>query len=232
MNIIVTGASSGIGYEVVKCFAKNKGYKIFAIARRTELLKKLCEECAIYEGEVIPFSFDLISGTYINLQNAIEKSFQKVDILLNNAGLLINKPFLKMTENEVDELIESNFKSIVKMTQTVLPLMNGSNSHIINISSMSGFQGSSKFAGLSIYSATKSAIASLSEVLAEELKPIGVSVNCLALGAVQTEMFEKAFPGAGAQMSLTHLADFIADFCLNGNKYFNGKILPVTLSTP
>ncbi len=232
MNIIVTGASSGIGYEVVKHFARQKGYKILAIARRHDLLEKLQKECIAYSGEVVPLAFDLISGDYKYLQEVITSTFQEVNILLNNAGTLINKPFLLMSDQELNEMIEGNFKSMVKITKVTIPFMANINSHIVNVSSMSGFQGSKKYSGLAVYSAVKAATASLSEVLSEELKPMNISVNCLALGAVQTEMFEKAFPETTAPLLPNQLATFIVDFCVNGNKYFNGKILPVSLSTP
>ena len=106
------------------------------------------------------------------------------------------------------------------------------NSHIVNIGSMGGFQGSAKFKGLSLYSAAKGAVAVLTESMAEEFKERGIKVNALALGAVQTEMLASAFPGYKAPLTAGQMAEFIADFALNGHKYFNGKILPVSLSTP
>jgi NAD(P)-dependent dehydrogenase (short-subunit alcohol dehydrogenase family) len=105
-------------------------------------------------------------------------------------------------------------------------------SHIINISSMGGFQGSSKYRGLSYYSASKAAIACLSECLAEEFSESGIRVNCLALGSVQTEMLAEAFPGYKAPVDASEMAHFISDFALNGSKYFNGKIIPVAINNP
>ncbi|MCK7533451.1 MAG: SDR family oxidoreductase [Marinilabiliales bacterium] len=95
--------------------------------------------------------------------------------------------------------------------------------HIVNISSMGGYQGSSKYKGLSYYSASKAAISCLSECLAGEFSGTGITVNCLALGAVQTEMFEEAFPGSQAPVSTMEMAQFIVNFALNGNRFFNGK---------
>jgi NAD(P)-dependent dehydrogenase (short-subunit alcohol dehydrogenase family) len=105
-------------------------------------------------------------------------------------------------------------------------------SHIVNISSMGGFQGASKYRGLSYYSASKAAIACLTECLAGEFSADGISVNCLAIGAVQTEMFEEAFPGYEAPVNAGEMAEFVAGFALTGNKYFNGKILPVAVTNP
>lgn len=104
--------------------------------------------------------------------------------------------------------------------------------HIVNISSMGGFQGSVKFPGLSAYSASKGALAILTECLAEELKDKNIKVNCLALGSSQTEMFEAAFPGMQAGTLAFEMGRYVADFALNGSKYFNGKIIPVSNTTP
>jgi len=104
--------------------------------------------------------------------------------------------------------------------------------HVVNISSMGGFQGSAKFPGLSVYSSSKAAIANLTEVLAEEYKETNIRFNCLALGSVQTEMLKEAFPTYNSSMSAKKMAEFIIEFSINGSQYFNGKIIPVSLSIP
>ena len=105
-------------------------------------------------------------------------------------------------------------------------------SHVVTVSSMGGIQGSLKFPGLAAYSSSKGAVITLSELLAEEYKEQGVAFNVLALGAVQTEMLEEAFPGYQAPILPNEMANYIADFALNGNKYFNGKVIQVSSSTP
>jgi NAD(P)-dependent dehydrogenase (short-subunit alcohol dehydrogenase family) len=97
---------------------------------------------------------------------------------------------------------------------------------------MGGVQGSVKFPGLSAYSSSKGAIITLTELLAEEYKETGPSFNVLALGSVQTEMLEEAFPGFKAPLSATEMAQYIMDFSLTGNKFYNGKILQVSSTTP
>ena len=97
---------------------------------------------------------------------------------------------------------------------------------------MGGVQGSMKFPGLAAYSSSKAAIITLTELLAEEYKTTGPSFNVLALGAVQTEMLEEAFPGYKANTSAQEMANYIYDFSLNGNAYYNGKLLQVSNSTP
>jgi NAD(P)-dependent dehydrogenase (short-subunit alcohol dehydrogenase family) len=89
-----------------------------------------------------------------------------------------------------------------------------------------------KFAGLSAYSSSKGAVITLSELLAEEYKDREIAFNVLALGSVQTEMLEEAFPGYKAPLTAIEMANYIFDFTLTGNKYYNGKVLQVSSSTP
>ena len=234
MNIIVTGASKGIGLEIVRAFAAKGNCKIIAIARSETSLFKLREECIVSfpESVIIPVVYDLTMSAYrTELLPRIDKHFNRVDILINNAGKLINKPFEMLSEYEFDNLIDVNVKSAFKMIKLCVPLMH-KNAHIVNIGSMGGVQGSVKFPGLSVYSASKGALAILTECLAEELKSKHISINCLALGAVQTEMFNAAFPGFKAPNSTEQMAAYIVDFALKGHEFFNGKILPVSVSTP
>jgi NAD(P)-dependent dehydrogenase (short-subunit alcohol dehydrogenase family) len=113
----------------------------------------------------------------------------------------------------------------------VLPFIN-SNGHVLNISSMGGVDGTSKFPGLAAYSSSKGAVNILTELLAEEYKDSGPAFNALALGAVQTEMLEQAFPGFQAPVSAAEMAVYVLNFALQGQQFFNGKILPVSSSTP
>jgi len=234
MNIIVTGASRGIGFETVKQFSKDMNNNVFAIARGKEGLGKLQQVCKENNGtdHVYIFPFDLLEGNYRDsLLPEVLKRMGRIDILVNNAGLLIHKQFELMEETDFDQLFQSNVKSIFKLTKCLLPYFSNS-AHIVNIGSMGGFQGSVKFPGLSLYSASKGALAILTECLAEEFKEKQIKVNCLALGSAQTEMLEEAFPGYKAPLSAEEMAAFIADFSLRGHRWFNGKILPVSVSTP
>jgi NAD(P)-dependent dehydrogenase (short-subunit alcohol dehydrogenase family) len=104
--------------------------------------------------------------------------------------------------------------------------------HIVNISAIGGFQGSVKFAGLAAYSTSKAAVCSFTELFAEEYKDTSIKMNCLCLGAAQTEMLEEAFPGYEAPVSAEKMAEYITDFALNADQWMNGKIIPVSLSTP
>jgi len=235
MNIIVTGASSGIGYETVKYFTKAGEHKILAIARNADNLKKLELQCRGINpsSTVLPLALDLTH--YLDneeaLREEISKKLPSVDILLNNAGNLINKPFEQVTYRDALRTFQVNL-FVPAMLIRIAAGLKGEKLHAVNIGSMGGFQGSSKFPGLSYYSASKASVASLTECLAEEFKEQKISVNCLAIGAAQTEMLEEAFPGMKAPLSAGEMAAFIGHFCLSGDTYFNGKILPVAVSTP
>jgi NAD(P)-dependent dehydrogenase (short-subunit alcohol dehydrogenase family) len=228
MNIVVTGASRGIGRELVQLFsADEKVERVFAVSRDEKKLAQLASE------KVVPVPFDLSKKDLGMLSQIIVKHTQRIDVLVNNAGALVKKPFEEINTEELELLYNVNVFSPFRLVQMLLPMMGKSaRGHVVNISSMGGYQGSTKFAGLTAYSSSKGALAVLSECLAEELKGKNVSVNCLCLGAAQTEMLSAAFPGYQAPLSAKQMAEFIAGFALTGQNYFNGKVLPVSLSTP
>ena len=159
-------------------------------------------------------------------------SFQSIDFVVFNSGKLINRPFLELTEEEILSSYKVNVLSAFNVFQVVIPKMKNPNSHVVTISSMGAFQGSVKFSGLSSYSSSKAALTNLTEMLAEEFKNSNISFNCLCLGAAQTTMLEQAFPGYQAPVSAEKMAEYIVDFTLNANQWLNGKIIPVSLSTP
>jgi len=224
MNIVITGAGKGIGFALAKAFLKDN-HQVIAISRNIE---KLLE---IDDSNLFPLSFDLKEDDYSGMKEFVKIHLTKVDVLINNAGALVNKSFLEMTDDDFNLMFDVNVKAAFKMVRLLVPFLN-KGSHIINISSMGGFQGSVKFAGLSLYSAAKGALNILTESLALELTENKISVNALALGAVQTEMLSAAFPDYEAPLKPDEMASFIKDFALNGHKVYNGKILPVSLSTP
>ena len=232
MNIIITGASKGIGFETVLRLNDNPQNRIFAIARNNPLLLQLKEK-GKHPEKIKTFAFDLqdFSLYKSKLIHEILMFIPQVDVLINNAGLLINKPFQGQSEQDVNFQIDINFKVPFLLTQMLLSYFNNG-SHVLNISSMGGVQGSVKFPGLSVYSASKAALAVLTESIALELKDKGIKSNCLALGATQTEMLAAAFPGYEAPVSANEMGQYVANFATSGHKYFNGKILPVALSTP
>lgn len=231
MNIIITGASAGIGREVTLHLAQDNKNKIIAVSRNKTALTSLSEAAENKNVSTLALDIRKTDETRKKLKNAIIAEMGNVDILINNAGLLINKPFNELDDADILDTMEVNFYSPALIIQALVPLMK-KGSHVINIGSMGGFQGSSKFKGLSVYSAAKGALAILTECLATEYQDEGISFNCLALGSVSTDMLKKAFPKYTASMTPSEVAEFISDFAINGNRYFNGKVIPVAKSIP
>ena len=234
MNIVITGASSGVGFEAVLELIQNNDNRIIALARSEDKLQRLLDiasslnpDCKLY-----PVKFDIVHDDYVaGLIPFVQSRLGTVDVLINNAGSLINKTFEDLSQLDFAEMLQSNLLGHVKMIQNLLPLMKPG-THILNIGSMGGFQGSIKFPGLAAYSASKAALHTLTECLAYEFAERQIKVNCLALGSAQTEMLEKAFPDYKSPIMAFEMGKYIADFALTGHKFFNGKILPVAVTTP
>jgi short-subunit dehydrogenase len=225
--IVVVGASRGIGKSVVELFAANSDYKVFALARNKERLISNFKDFS----NVVCGTFDLSNSVAGQLADVFE-GIENIDILINNAGFLINKPFETISHEDFVDSYQINVIGVMETVQYFVPKMNPKKSHIVNISSMGGFQGSMKFAGLTAYSTSKAALCSFTELFAEEYKNSQIKMNCLCLGAVQTEMLEEAFPGYQAPINPIEMARFIVNFAeLNGD-FMNGKVIPVSLSNP
>jgi NAD(P)-dependent dehydrogenase (short-subunit alcohol dehydrogenase family) len=231
MNIIVSGGSKGIGREVVLSLATDKNNQILVTGRNEGSLKELQMECLNENVSYLSMDISELDKEIEPVKEEIYNRFSRVDILINIAGLLFVKDFMKLSNQEARNMMDTNFFGPAAFIKLLVPLMSAG-SHIVNISSMGGFQGSSKYRGLSYYSASKAALSCLSECLAVELGETGISINCLALGSVQTKMFESAFPGFKAPLGPKEIAEFISYFAVNGNKYFNGKVLPVAVNNP
>jgi NAD(P)-dependent dehydrogenase (short-subunit alcohol dehydrogenase family) len=224
---VITGASRGIGYETCKELAE-EGYHVAAVARSEQPLKELANSYP----DIYAIPTDLTKENEVDrLVTLLKKDFKSVDILINNAGSLINKSFEELTLDDWRAQLESNLISAVHITKKMLSLFNDS-AHIVNISSMGGFQGSAKFPGLAAYSVSKGALSILTECLSVELSDKNIKANALCLGAVQTEMLEEAFPGIEAPLTAKEMGNYIANFAIEGSTFYNGKILPVALEDP
>lgn len=227
-KIVLSGASSGIGRSLAICLDK-AGHQVLALARNEKALEDLAKQCK----SLVYLAVDLSTDDSKEVYQKKLSDWNHIDALINNAGQLINKPFMQTSTKDFNALWEANTLSAVRLIQwSYEKLKQAGNSHVLNISSMGGYMGSSKFPGLAAYSSSKGALSILSESLAEEFKDDGIRVNALALGAVQTDMLQKAFPGYAAPLKAEEMAAYIAQFIIEGSKVFNGRVLPVTLGNP
>lgn len=223
-NIIITGTSRGIGYELALQLA-NSGNQILAISRKTP--QELIEH-----SNITCLSVDISVDTDLQLvEDFLSHTWKNVDCVIHNAGALLFKPFLETSTADFEKIYKVNVFGLASLTRICVPFMT-KGSHVVTISSMGGIQGSLKFPGLAAYSSSKGAVITLSELLSEEYKEQGIAFNVLALGAVQTEMLEEAFPGYEAPISAAEMAAYIANFALTANKYYNGKVLQVSSTNP
>lgn len=224
-NVVITGTSRGIGYELAKLFA-NQNHNVLAISRNTEPLE------ALNHKNIKTLSVDLCKNDEIlQVTEFVKNNWKQVDILINNAGKLVNKPFTELTSDDFLEVYKVNVFGVAELTKSLIPYLQ-KGSHVVTISSMGGIQGSMKFSGLAAYSSAKGAVITLSELLAEEYKEQQIAFNVLALGAVQTEMLQEAFPGFQAPVSAEEMANYIYNFSLTGHQFYNGKVLQVSSTTP
>lgn len=224
-NIVITGTSRGIGFELAKQFAE-KGHQVLALSRNKKPLSDFNHK------NITVISVDLsMNSDFTEVTDFIKSNWKQVDILIHNAGKLIHKPFADLSSDDFLEVYKVNVFAVAELTKQMIPYLQ-KGSHVVTISSIGGVQGSLKFPGLAAYSSAKGAVITLSELLAEEYKEAKISFNVLALGAVQTEMLAAAFPGYKAPLSASEMANYIYDFSLNGNKYYNGKVLPVSSTNP
>ena len=222
-NIIITGAGRGIG-KATALLAASKGNQVYAISRTIDDLKGI--------ENIQPFSVDLTNPDGItSFCKELATTGVLIDVLINNAGKLENIPFKETAFDIFESVFKVNVFGLAELTRQLLPMINPKG-HVVNISSMGGVQGSSKFPGLAAYSSSKGAVITLTELLAEEFKETGPAFNALAFGAVQTEMLEEAFPGYEAPLSAAKMGSYLLNFALTAHQFYNGKVLPISSGTP
>lgn len=225
-HIIITGSSRGIGLAIAKQAAQ-EGHRVLALSRNAETVRSLGLD------NLEALTFDITNPQSLEESDAwIDKNWGgKIDVLINNAGVLTHKPLAQTTLEDFQSVYAVNVFGPALLMGLWAPKM-GKQGHVVNISSMGGIQGSAKFAGLSAYSSSKGALITLTELLAEEYKETGPHFNALALGAVDTEMLQQAFPGYQAQTSADEMAAYVLNFALNSGSLLNGKVVQVSNSTP
>lgn len=235
MNILITGTSRGIGAEICRNFAKGGEHKIFMISRNKTGLDNLVESIKKINNQTFTLAIPLDitkEKSVTEIKKEVTKLVGHIDILINNAGHIVVKKFVDFSPEEILSQFAVNYLAPAALIKEFIPmLLKAPKPHVVNISSMSGFQGSDKYPGLSHYSGSKAAIASLTECLAKEYYP-DIAFNALCLGAVQTEMLKEAFPGYTAPVKAKEMADYICDFALKAHRFMTGKIIPVSLVDP
>ena len=224
-KVIITGTSRGIGFELAQQFAKNN-FQVLALSRNQKPLDNLKLK------NIETLSVDVCNQDDLQkVSKYLSEHWGDVDILIHNAGFLINKPFESLTKDDFLRVYDVNVFGVAALTQICIPYLK-KGSHVVTISSMGGIQGSLKFPGLAAYSSAKGAVITLSELLAEEYKSAEIAFNVLAIGAVQTEMLAEAFPDYQASLNANEMADYIFNFATTANKFYNGKVLQASNTTP
>lgn len=225
--IVVCGTSRGIGKAILSHLSLNPELHILALSRDITTLAEMYADNQ--RVTLIPFDLTLPVEPQLNEQF---KEIKAIHALINNAGYLEQGTAETLSIEAYHRCMQTNFFGPVALIQWLFPRLVAGKAHVVNISTMGAYQGSVKFSGLSAYAASKAAITNFTEVFAEEQKDSGIRMNCLCLGAVNTEMLREAFPGYVASTSAEEMGSYIAEFTLRSGQVFNGKILPVSSSTP
>ena len=214
-TILLSGSRSGIGYAICK-EAKKQGHSVIGISR------SINSELAALD--IKSYSVDVTNQNQINdLVSNLTLENITIDILINNAGLLIKDRFRNTTDDSFKKVYDVNVFGLANLTRALLPIINN-DGQVINISSIGGLNNSKKFPGLSAYASSKGALITLTEVLAEEYRS-RPRFNCLALGSVKTKMLAEAFPAYEAKIMPDEVAKQILDFAFDQDNTSNGEII-------
>ncbi len=186
--IVITGASSGMGEAAAKHLAQ-LGAAVVLGARRTDRIEKLANEIEESGGKALAIATDVTKRDQVKklVDSAVEK-FGRVDVILNNAGIMPLSPMDRLNVDEWDQMVDVNIKGVLNGIAAVLPHMkNQKSGHIINTSSVAGHK---IFNGSAVYSATKFAVRALSEGLRMEVKHYNIRTTIVCPGAVKTELLD------------------------------------------
>ena len=228
-TVCITGCSRGLGFELINSFINETDYHIAAVTRNGLKLKERIDKADL-KGRVTIIEGDITTEIGRDMVYNELSALPKLGCLIHNAGKLLFKPFEEIKAEELHDIYNVNVFAPFLLTQKLLPLMK--NTHTIMISSVGGVEGSMKFAGLSAYSSSKAALNCLTEMLSEEFKGSANVFNCLALGSVDTEMFNSAFPSATASATPKEMSDYIVSFAEKAPKIMRGKIISLSVSNP
>lgn len=233
-TVFITGVGSGIGYQVALAFLKNN-YHVIGTLRKPDQQQLLQFAAKELPGQLSIINVDLSQSDYLETIATNLKTLQvsKIKALINVAGILNTNPIQKVTSQNIATTMHLNFEVPVMLSQLLMPhLKSQGQANILNITSMSGFQDSVRFPGLSIYGASKAALGSFTQSLSVELSEHNIHVNALAIGSVNTKMLQQAFPDFKSQTSAQSMGTYIYTFATSGYQVYNGKILPVAITNP
>ncbi|MCX7697462.1 MAG: SDR family oxidoreductase [Bacteroidales bacterium] len=228
---LITGCSRGIGLALVERALSESENMVFGVSR-SHPPQELAQLASKNSSEWIWIQADLSTEDgRKKVADVISKKNVGLTHVLHNAATIICKQWFEYTYEDYRTVFDVNFWSPLHLTQLILPYLL-ENSHVVFISSMGGFQGSKKFPGMALYTASKAAIVNLVESLSVELAQKGIKVNSLCPGAVDTDMLHQAFPAYQAKITPHKIGDFIYYFLKNAHQVINGKIIPVSLNDP
>ncbi len=224
--VLITGGGSGIGAACAAEFFR-RGRSVVLVGRRAARLR----DTARLMGDktrVLTLTGDVADEKFSRLVfAAARKQFGSIDILVNNAAVLFKKPFLNTSAADWDATMGSNVRGPFLFSREFLRTTKPGRL-IVNIGSLAGVQGTEKFPGLSAYTVSKFGITGLTAALAVESKSLGVSVVCVAPGAVDTTMLAKAAPGLKAGAVPADIARVVADLSENPSlEKLSGTTIPL-----
>jgi len=210
-NVIVTGGSRGLGLGIARKLAA-AGYRVIAIARgeSDQLTCAMREQKSGGQGSVVFKAFDLENFSAIHaLVKELRKEFGAIHGLVNNAGLGTSGILATMHDSQIERLVRLNTLSPIMLTKYVVrAMMADGGGRIVNVASIVAFTG---YSGISVYSATKASIIGFTKSLAREVGPLGINVNAVAPGFLDTEMTESLTGQQREQIArrsaLHHLAE-------------------------
>ncbi|WP_413437707.1 SDR family oxidoreductase [Sulfuriferula sp. GW1] len=184
--VVITGASSGLG-EATARHLSEQGATVVLGARRIDRINALAKELAGNEGKAIAVQTDVTQCEQVkNLVDTAVEKYGRIDVMINNAGLMPHSPLDRLKIDDWDRMIDVNIKGVLYGIAAALPYMQKQKSgHIINVSSVAGHKVRPSSA---VYAATKHAVLALSEGLRQEVKPYNIRTTVISPGAIDTEL--------------------------------------------
>lgn len=221
--VLITGGGSGIGAACAAEFHR-RGRRVVIVGRTVVRLRETARALGSAD-RVLALAGDAGDEAFARRAfSAARKRFGSVDVLVNNAAHLVKKSFLDTTAAEWDAVMRTNLRGPFLFSRE---LLRAPGRIIVNIGSLGGVQGTQKFPGLSAYTTSKCGLTGLTAALAVEARALGVSVFCVAPGAVDTAMLRKAAPGLKAGAAPSDIAKIVADLAGTAGEFLSGAVIPL-----